>query len=253
MSNSALPTSDVPLMSTPETLSNIFFEPGRTFDALRQRPRFLVAGLIIAALSTLFTIALFQKVDFNRFVREQMDKNPRTAQMTPEQKERALSIQQSGVMKGFRYASPIIAIAIFIAAGGALYMLGAMAMGGQLTYKQALAVWVYSSFPPLVLMMIANFLLLFLKSAEDLDPTQGGGNLARVNLSLLLAPEASPILKSALGAFDLFGLFGLILAAIGLRHVARLSTGAAWTVALGIWLLGLLTKVAWAASTGTAI
>ena len=31
-------------MSTAETLTGIFFEPSRTFVALRARPRFLVAG-----------------------------------------------------------------------------------------------------------------------------------------------------------------------------------------------------------------
>jgi len=42
-------------MSTPQTLTSIFFEPGRTFEALRSRPRFLIAGLILLVLTCLVT------------------------------------------------------------------------------------------------------------------------------------------------------------------------------------------------------
>ena len=38
--------TDAATMSTPETLTGIFFEPSRVFEALRQRPRFLAAGII---------------------------------------------------------------------------------------------------------------------------------------------------------------------------------------------------------------
>ena len=253
MTNSTLPNSDVPLMSTPETLANIFFEPGRTFEALRQRPRFLAAGLIIAALSTIFTFFFFQKVNFDRFMREQIESNPRTAQMSAEDKERTLRMQTSPFVRRLSYVSPLIAVVIFIAAGGALYMLGAMALGGQLSYREGLSIWAYSSYPPTLLAMLANFLLLFLKSADDIDPAQSAGGLVRANLGLLLGADASPILKAVLGSFDLFAFFGLFLAATGVRKLARLSTGAAWTVVIGIWLLGILLKVGWAAITGRAV
>jgi hypothetical protein len=200
-------------MSTPQTLTSIFFEPGSTFDALRARPRFLVASLILAALMTVFTIALFQKLGFENFMRQQIENSPRTAQMTPEQKEQAISMQTSPIVKGISYASPPIFILITFAAGGALYLLGSMLMGGAISYKQALSVWVYSSFPPTILSLIANFLILFLKSADDIDPSRGGGNLVRANLGGLLGPDASPVLAAVLNSFDIFTFFGLFLGA----------------------------------------
>lgn len=253
MSNSTLPTSDLPEMSTSETLTNIFFEPGRTFEALRARPRFLVAALIITALTTLFTILFFEKVNFEQFMRDQIENSPRTAQMTREQKDQAIRTQTSPIVKGISYVSPVIGLTIFIAAGAALYMLGAMLMGGPMSYKQALSVWTYSSYAPGILAMMASMLLLFLKPREDIDLARGAGGLLQANLGLLVGNDASPMLASILRSFDIFSFFGLFLAVIGLRKVARLSSGAAWAVALGIWLLGILAKVVWAAVFGQAI
>ena len=55
-------------------------------------------------------------------------------------------------------------------------------------------------------------------------------------------------MKTLLGSFDLFTFYGLFLAATGLRKVGRLSSGAAWGVALGLWLVWLLVKIGWAAA-----
>lgn len=241
---------NAPTMSTAQTLSSIFFEPGPTFEALRVRPRFLVAGSIMLALTIGVTILLFQRIDFTEFMRAQVENSPRAEQMTPEQKEQAIRFQTGMLGKTLVYLVPVISVFVIFAAGGAIYMLGAMAMGGAMKYKQGLSVWVYSSFPPALLLTVASVLLLFLKAREDIDVTQISRGLVRANPGVLLGSDASPILKASLDSLDLFAFYGLFLAALGLRKVARLSSGAAWTVAIGIWLIGVLLKVGWAAMFG---
>lgn len=240
-----------PAMSTPETLTSIFFEPGRTFEALRERPRFLVAALIIAGLTLLFTVLLFQKIDFEQFMRQQIEKGPRAEQMTPEQKEQAVAFQTGTVGKTLAYGFPLLGTAIYIAAGAAIYLLGAMLMGGALRYKQALAVWAYSSLPPTLLFTLVALVLLFIKPSDEVDVTKPGG-IVSANLGAVLGSNASPPLAAALGSLDLFAIYGLILAAIGMRKVGRLSSGSAWAVVIGAWLLGVVVKVCWAALFGRA-
>ena len=58
------------------------------------------------------------------------------------------------------------------------------------------------------------------------------------------------MLGALLGSFDLFTFYGLFLGALGLRKVGKLSSGAAWTIVLGLWLVGVLIKVSWAAAFG---
>ena len=45
-------------MSTPSTLINIFFSPSEVFRNLRRHPRWLVAVIIMAALSSIYSRAL---------------------------------------------------------------------------------------------------------------------------------------------------------------------------------------------------
>jgi hypothetical protein len=246
-------TPDGPTMTTAETLTAIFFEPGRVFDSLRARPRFLVAALISALLLCIFTFALFQRAGYENMMRAAIENSPRADQMTPDQKEKAIAFYSNPVLKGINYISPIIGVAIIFSAGAALYLLGVMLMGHSISYKQALAVWTYSSFAPIVLSLLVSFVLLFLKSREDLETVQPGRSLARANLGILVDPKASPVLAAALGTFDVFVFYGLFLAALGLRKVARLSSGAAWGIVLGLWFLSLLFRVGLAAATGTVM
>lgn len=238
-----------PAMSTPQTLANIFFEPSATFEALRERPRFLVAGLIILAFTLIITVLLLQKVNLVDFMNAQFDKNPQAAQMPPEQREQALAFWTGPGGKAVFYGLPLLFTVVMMAAGAAIYMLGGMLLGGRLSYKQALSVWVYSSFPPAVLGTILAAVIVLLKPAEEIDLNKSGAGLAVTNLGALINP-ASAILRAALSWFDLLTFFGMFLAAVGLRKVARISSGSAWTIVIVMWVLGILYSVARAALSG---
>lgn len=229
--------------STPQTLTNIFFEPGRTFEGLRERPRFLVATLILTFIFTAFNFLFIQKVGYENIVRTRIESSPRTADMPADQKERIIQQQSSPLVKSISYFAPLIGFLVFFAAGAGLYLLGAMALGGAMNYKQSLAVYAYSSFPPFILSMLANFILLFIKSAEDIDIINSQNGLVHANPSFLVTRIDHPALSALLGAFDLFSFYGLFLAALGLQKIARLSAGAAWGIVIGLWLVGVLLRV----------
>ncbi|HVG28124.1 MAG TPA: Yip1 family protein [Pyrinomonadaceae bacterium] len=240
-------------MSTPQTLTGIFFEPGRTFEALRARPRFLVAGIILAVALLAFTALLFQKVDYDQMIRQTIESSPQAEQMTPEQKEAAISMQTKPIFKALNYVSPLIGVPIFLAIGGLIYMLGAMVMGKKIGYKQAVSVWAYSGLPPALLATLANIILLFVKTPDASDAASARSGLVHANLGILFDRTAHPVLTSLFGALDLFAIYGLVLAVIGLRKMGRLSAGAAWTIVLAVFLLGVLFRVGISALTGQAI
>ena len=231
--------ADGPTMSTTETLTGIFFEPGRTFEALRARPRFLIAGIILLVLALAVTILLMQKVDFAEFITRQITSGPRSEQMSPEAKAAAIGFWTGPIGKVVVYVIPIVATVIVFAAGAAIYLLAVMLMGGKLSYKQALSVWVYSSFPPGILQTVIAVVVLFIKSADEIDLNKSGGGLVVTNLSALLNPT-SPALRGAFSWIDLFTFYGMYLAALGLRKVGKLSSGAAWTIVIALWFIGLL-------------
>lgn len=229
--------------STPQTLTNIFFEPGRTFESLRERPRFLVAALILTLVFTAFNFFFIQRIGYEKIVQTRIESSPRTADLPADQKDRIIQQQLSPIGKGIAYFAPLIGFAVFFAAGAGLYLLGAMALGGVINYKQSLAVYAYSSFPPFLLSMLANFILLFIKSPEDIDINNSQSGLVHANLGFLVSRTEHPAISALLGAFDVFSFYGLFLAALGLQKVARLSAGAAWSIVIGLWLIGVLIRV----------
>lgn len=243
-------TADAATMSTAETLSSIFFEPARAFEALRARPRFLIAAIITILAFMTFYILFVQRLGAETIARAQIES--RSPDMTPEQMEQTLSIQRNPFVQAITYASFPLVFAIIFAAGGGLYLLGAMAMAKSISYKQAISVWVYSTLPPTLISSLLNIMLLFLKSKEDIDPAAVNQGLARANLALLVNPKEQPVLATVLGSFDLFQFYGLFLAALGLRKIARLSSGAAWGIVLLIWLVGVLARAGMSAAFGQA-
>jgi len=230
-----------PQMSTAETLTGIFFEPGRTFEALRVRPRFLVAGLILLVLTLSVVAVLYMKVDMGEVIREQMMKSPQAAQLPPDQLEMRVKIGK--IVGGIIF--PLL-VPITIAAGAGLYLLGVMAFGGTISYKRSLAVWTYSALPPAVLGTIIAILVLFLKSADQIDPNR----LAVTNPGAFMGSDASPVMVATLAQFDILKFYGLFLAAIGLRKVAKISSGSAWGIVLGFYIIAAILKISRAAIFG---
>ena len=234
----ALPSMEP--MSTGATLTGIFFEPGRVFDSLRERPRFLVAGLILVVLTAFVSLAIFQRVDMGQYLRDKMDRSSRSAQQTEQQKEIGVKIGK------IIWQSLAAFIPIWIAIGAALYLVGVLAFGGSIGYKRSLAVWCYSALPPAVLATVISVLILFLKAPETIDPE----HLLLTNPGALMGPESPKLLTALLTQFDILRFYGLFLAALGLSKVAKISSAAGWTIVISFWLIGVILAVVGAAFGG---
>ena len=235
------PATTGPEMSTAETLTGIFFEPSRTFESLRARPRFLVAGIILLVLSIIVTAALFMRVDMGQYIRERIERSPNAAQVPEAQKEMQVKYGKIAAMVLVPAFTPIT-----IAAGAAIYLLGVMAMGGAISYRKSLSVWVYSSLPPSVLGALILILVLFLKSADSIDPE----HMVVTNPGALFGEESSKVLVAALSQFDLLRFYGMFLAALGLRKVAKISSGQAWGIVIALWAILALLRIVMAVIRG---
>ena len=223
------------------SLSGIFFEPVRIFESFRQRPRFLLAAFLIAVAFAFTTALIFQRVGVENILRAQLERS--ATHITPEQKEQIIAVQTKPVMKAIGFISPLVSLTIVFAAGGGLYLLGVLAFGGSIGYRQALSVWIYSSFPPAILTAFANIVILFLKSPSDIDPARAGAGLVHANLGGLVDASAHPVLTTAVSSIDVFAIYGLVLAIIGLHKVARISPAKASAIAGSIWVISCIVRI----------
>ena len=233
-----------PQMSEASTLGSIFFEPGRTFEDLRRRPRFILATVIVALLSTMYMFGLYYKVGesgMRQFALEQIGKSPGAGSMSAEQKSDAVDLQMK-IASVVRYVFPLI-IAIFMMIGGALYWLGAKAFGGVGGFLHGWSVFVYSSLPPAVVSFVANVIVLAFKSADEIDIALSQRGVIHANPAILMDGRSAPVLATLVSTLDLFMIWGWVLAAIGLRITNRLSSGSAWAVILIFALIGIFFRV----------
>jgi hypothetical protein len=243
--------SDPPQMSEISTIANIFFEPGRVFEDLKRKPRFIIGSVIIALLVTAYTFGLITKVGeagVRRAVLQQIEKSPQTASMSQEQKAGIVDMNLK-IQKYTSYAVPVI-VFISILLGGLFYFLAAKAFGGNGGFLHGVSVWVYSSIPPTVVAMIANGLVLMLKSADEIDISASQRGVIQASPGFLLDGKSMPVLTTLVNTLDLFMIWGWILAAIGLRITNRLSSGASWAVVIIIALIGVMFRVASAFFSG---
>jgi hypothetical protein len=242
---------DPPQMSEISTIAGIFFEPGRTFEDLRRKPRFIIASVIIALLITAYGFGMYYKIGeagMRRVIMEQMDKSSQTQSMSNEQKSDAIDLQVK-IQNGIRYAIPVF-VFISLLIGGLLYFLGSKAFGGNGGFMHGLSVWVYSSLPPTVIGMLGSFVVMAFKSVDDIDVASSQRGLLNANPSLLIDGTAQPVLATVLATLDVFFIWGWILAAIGLRITNKLSSGSAWGIVIIFAIIGTLFRIIGAVFSG---
>ncbi len=245
------PPADPPQMSEISTIAGVFFEPGRTFEDLRRKPRFIVGSVIIALLVTAYGFGMYFKIGdagMRRVAVEQIDKSPQAQGMSNEQKTAQVDLSVT-IQTYVRYLIPIF-VFISLLIGGLFYFLGSKAFGGTGGFLHALSVWVYSSIPPTVIVMIGSLIVLAIKSVDEIDVAASQRGLLQANPSIFLDGKAHPVLATIVGTLDVFMIWGWILAAIGLRLTNKLSSGSAWGIVIIFAIIGILFRVVGAIFTG---
>jgi len=228
---------DPPQMSEAAMIGNIFLEPSNVFRDQRRKPRFILGGLLIVICVSIFQIAFVEKFGLENIVRARFESSKRTQDLPADQKDKMIAQQSGSVAKYVTYAVTPVVIVIAFFLGGLIYWGGSKAMGGDGGYLSTVAVWIWASVPPTLIFLIGNMIVLFLKSADDIDLATSQGGLLKANLGFFIDQKSMPVVAALLGSIDFFAIWGWILAAIGLQKVAKISSGAAWTVVLIVALV----------------
>jgi hypothetical protein len=123
----------------------------------------------------------------------------------------------------------------------AVYMLGVLMFGGRINYWQALAIAVHAALPAIIIDRVLSLVLLYVKDPDDVHPILGQSGLVMDNLGALVSPSSSPVLFAAASAFGILTFYRVWLSATGLRHGGeRVSSTAAWSIVIALWVVGLV-------------
>lgn len=241
-------------MSTPSTLANIFFAPSEVFSNLRRHPRWLVAAIIMAVLSSAYLNVFIHRLTPERVANYAIDKTLEMPMLNDKAREqiekgRATAIEQNKnpVLRTGQAVNGFVGEVFLYAFLGLVFFLFALAMGGKMNYWQAFAVAVYAFFPVTVIRQVLNFILLFIKDPADIHPILGQRSLVQDNLNFLVTPADHPVIFVLLGWISILWLYWIILNAMGLKNAGeRVTSTAAWAATITMWVVGLVISLGFA-------
>lgn len=221
----------------------VFFSPKATFEDIVRKPSWMLPVVLTTLLSTVVTFAFTQRINWREFMSQQIEKSPRAAQLSPEQK-------QQQIEGGAKY-SPIVIDAIGVVAPIVLVLViglvmwGAYSLLGGISTNFGTAIGITSHAFLTGLVSSPLFLLiLYLKPAENIDVE----NPMATNVAALLPDESAKWLVALCKSLDVFSIWTLILLAIGFAAVnpKKLKGAKPFTIAFTVWAVFVVLRVGWA-------
>ncbi len=222
-------------------IAGVFFEPKKAFADIAAMPAFLVPLILVIAASLGMMIAFTQHVGWERTVAQQMANSPRTAQMTPEQRQQAIATGAKFASMTM-YVLPILIPVTWLIIAGVLTGITAGILSAGVKFKQVFAIVAYANLVG-VIMAALSVIVMFLKNPDDFNIQ----NPLMFNVGAYMDPQtSSKFLYSLATSLDLFSFWMMLLMATGLRAAAgkKLSFGGALFAVVLPWAVYVLGKSA---------
>ena len=205
-------------MNVLSRLAGVFFEPGKVFADIAERPGFAwVAPMVVATLLGLcFSYAVSTHVGWDQIVRKTIANNPRTADLTPEQREQAIE-RGAKFAGGIAWVGAVVGPAFFtmIIAGILTGLFNAL-LGSELKFSTMFSITAYA-FLIRGLYSILLILIMYLKPPEEFDIQLSPFSIA----GYLNRQETPKWLFSLAGSIDLFTLWTIVVLAIGFSVASK--------------------------------
>jgi len=221
----------------------VLFSPKSTFEDIARKPSWLLPVVLSTILGLCVSIAINQRINWREFMSQQIEKNPRAAQLSSEQKEQ----QIAGGAKFapistyvFGTIGPVLAALIV-----GLVMWGAYSLLGGIStnFGTAFGITAHAFLTGLVSSPLF-ILILYLKpyGTADLD------NPIAANLAAFLPDDSAKWLVALCKSFDIFLFWTLILLAIGFAALnpKKLKGAKSFTIAFTVWVVYVVLRVGWA-------
>lgn len=225
-------------------ITGVFFEPGKTFADIAQRPTWLIPMVLTVLFSLLFCVAIGQRVGWDNVAQQQIDQ--RMAKMTPEQRDAAqkgVDLQKK-LMPVITYTAAIIGPAIgYLIAAAVLLGIVSGIMSAPVKFKQIFSILTYAGLTGIVMAVLAVVVMYLKANPADFDIQHP----LAFNAGAFMDPQTPhKFLYALAGAIDVFSIWRILLVAVGLKAAAgkKLSFGGALFAVVLPWALLVLVGAA---------
>src|SRR6516164_9536138 len=149
-------------------LVGVIFSPKATFADIVRKPSWLLPVILLAVLGAIVALSLNRKMDWREYMSQQIEKSPRAASLSAEQKQRQTEVgAKSAPISAYVFGIPAPLVVVLIVAG---VMLGAynLMAGADVSYGTSLGI-VSHAFPSCLTGNPLSLPVLLLKPPGTLD------------------------------------------------------------------------------------
>ena len=223
---------DVPEMNAVQRVMGIYFSPRKTFEYLREKPKWLVPFILICLVAM---VSNFLAKDIA--IQAQKERVLMSDRIPEEQKDaiiERIESSASGPQAYIQYfATPVVIFIILCGVAAIFLFFGNMLFGGQSNFRQMLSMYAHAGVIALPAAIVKVPLMLSQQSLQ-----------VYTNLAILLPADAEQtFLHRLMSKFDLFTIWEVILLIIGMSAIYRFSTGKASTIVFILWALWIVVSV----------
>ena len=246
---SSIATTPIPASEAQATISpvgrifGVLFSPKSTFEDIVRKPSWIAPVLVSTVLSIIAVVALNQRMNWREYVAQQMEKNPRTAQLSADQKQQQAEVGAKVTVAIVYVAGVVVPILFALLVG--LVMMGAYNLfaGAGVRFGVAFSIVAHAALVGIVSTPLF-LLVLFLKPPGTIDPE----NPLATNLGALLPEESAKWMVALCKSFDAFTFWTLILIVIGFAAVnsRKLKGSKSFVIAFSVWAAYVVLRVGWA-------
>jgi hypothetical protein len=221
--------SYTPILTDAMRLARVLVSPRAVFDEQKEKPTWFLPWLVVAVIVA--AIGIFQAPYTLRMIELAVEARGATAQVSPS----ALHAQATiGAV-----IAPVAFLIFGAISAGILYLILAVT-GSTVRYRSMLSA-VFFSQAVLPIQFILQAVILRVRGAPDVAITSMADAQPSLGLNLLLSSEStSHFLNALLGGIGPLPLWALIIMVVGIMRLDDVKKGAAWTAALGSFVILLL-------------
>ena len=240
MSTAAVvPPQETAPLSQVQRVVNVFIAPSKTFTDLRRSASWWMPFLISVIFSTIFVYVGDQKVGFRKIAENTLQTQPKQAEqlekLPPDQREAQMRGRTVGT-KWISYFFFLFVLLFHAVVAGVLFATLKFGLSLDVKYKTLFAMAMFASLPGVLKAVLASLSLAAGASADSFTFQ----NPIATNPGYFVDPSAHPALYSLLTSFDVFTLWTLVLASIGLTCITKIKSGTAYAVVFGWFALAVL-------------
>ncbi|HSN92976.1 MAG TPA: YIP1 family protein [Anaeromyxobacteraceae bacterium] len=208
-----------------------FLAPARGLARAVERRRSLVALVVATALALGHAAAAAPRLDVRREVTARLDRSPEGADMTPHQREEAVATARRVAVVGV-WAGAALSPSFLAVLAAVFLWLGFRVAGTAPAFRPTLSAVAHGMLP----VWVGGFLAIPALLAREAMGAEELSRLLPSDPTFFLPPGAPPAALAALGALDLFHLWGLVLVAGGMARVSGATRRRAAAVTVVLWL-----------------